>query len=222
MRIFPRIIIVAALLAAMFLLIRHVEALQNAGVETSKLVTFYFAILGLAVVTALIFCVTMLPLLGEFIGNFMFTPNEKIERSPHADALAKLAAGDFLGAVEEYREVFQDNPQDTHAASEIVRLYCDKLEDPESAAGFLAEALAVGDRTPEEIAFLSQRMVDVCWLHQHDAIRARAILIKIAEDMPETREAANALHRLQEIDRAINESEFLAQDDSSTPGPQGV
>jgi len=63
-------------------------------------------------------------------------------------------------------------------------------------------------------------MVDVCWLHQHDAIRARAILIKIAEDMPETREAANALHRLQEIDRALNESEFLAKDDSSTPGPQ--
>ena len=222
MRIFPRIIIVAALLGALFLLIEHVKALQDAGIDSSKLVTFYFAILGLVVVTALVFCVTMLPLMGEFIGNFMFTPNEKIERSPHADALAKLAAGDFPGAVEEYREVFADNPQDTHAASEIVRLYCDKIEDPEAAAGFLVEALSVPDRTPEEIAFLSQRMVDVCWLHQHDAIRARAILIKIAEDMPETREAANALHRLQEIDRAVNESEFLAQDDSATPGPQGV
>jgi len=221
MRILPRVFVVALLLAGMFLLIEHVRELQEAGIETSKLVTFYFAILGLAVVTALIFCVTMLPLLGEFVGNFMFTPSEKIERSPHADALAKLAAGDFLAAVEEYRDVFQDNPQDTHAASEIVRLYCDKLEDPDSAADFLAQALSYSDRTPEEIAFLTERMVDVCWIYQHDAIRARALLIKIAEDMPETREAANALHRLQEIDRILNESAFLAQDDSTAvPGPQ--
>ncbi len=223
MRILPRIFIVAVLLAALFLLIEHVKSLQNAGVESAQLVTYYFAILGLVAVTALIVCVTMLPLLGEFVGNFMFTPNEKIERSPHADALAKLAAGDFAGAVQEYHDVFEDNPEDTHAASEIVRLYCDKLDDPESAAGFLAEALATPERSLEDIAFLSQRMVDVCWLYQHDAIRARAILIKIAEDMPETREAANALHRLQEIDRAVNESAYLAQDDSSAAaGPQNV
>ena len=73
------------------------------------------------------------------------------------------------------------------------------------------EALSYPDRTPEQTAFLSQRQVDVCWNYQHDGIRARAILIKIAEDMPETREAANAMHRLQEIERAINEQAYLSE-----------
>ena len=218
MRILPRILAVAGLLYGLFALMRHVEKLQAAGVESNQLVSYYFVILGLVAVTAIIVCVTLLPIVGEFLGSFMFTPNQKIERSPHADALAKLNAGDFEGAVEEYKEVFENDPQDIHAASEVVRIYCDKLGDSESAGAFLAEALAVSDRTPEEAAFLSQRLVDVCWNYQRDAIRARAILIKIAEDMPETREAANALHRLQEIDRALNESEFMARNDSSTPG----
>ena len=212
MRLIPRLLAVAVMLAAMFLLIRHVRELQAAGeVEISKLVTYYFAILGLAASTALVTCISLLPLLGEFAGNFMFAPNEQIERSPHADALARLAAGDFQGAIDAYKKVFEENPQDTHAASEIVHLYCDKLNNPEPAADFLVEALSYADRTPEETAFLSQRLVDVCWGHLRDGIRARAILIKIAEDMPETREAANALHRLQEIDRAMSEEAYLAQ-----------
>lgn len=226
MRIFPRVLIVALMLFGMYVLIEHLRELQHVrelqpteDVDNAKmdaeLVTHYIGILGLAVVTAIVFCVSLLPLLGELVGNIMFTPNQQIERSPHGDALAKLAAGDFEGAIEEYKSVFDDDPLDTHAASEVVRLYCEKLHDPEPAMSFLVEALSIPDRTPEDIAFLSQRMVDVCWNHKHDGIHARAILIKIAEDMPETREAANAVHRLQEIERIMN-SEY-SEPDFSTP-----
>ena len=54
--------------------------------------------------------------------------------------------------------------------------------------------------------------MDVCWNYLHDGIRARAILIKIAEDMPGTREGANALHRLQEIDRLMNMPVYTSDD----------
>ncbi|MCX6966988.1 MAG: hypothetical protein NTZ46_04280 [Verrucomicrobia bacterium] len=210
MRLIPRVLVVAILLVAMLLLIRHVKVLADVeDVEMSKLVTYYIGILALAAVTALVSCVSLLPLLGEFAGNVMFTPNEQIERSPHAEALARMAAGDFQGAIDEYRAVFEADPQDLHAASELVRLYCEKIHAFEPAEDFLVEALSYEDRTPEETAFLSQRLVDVCWIYQKDGIRARAILIKIAEDMPETREAANALHRLQEIDRAMNQDIYL-------------
>jgi len=206
MRLLPRVIAVLVMLVALFLLISRLRGLQAAGeVETSRLVSYYFWILGLSAATALVTCICLLPLLGEFAGGFLFNPNEEIERDPHASALAKLAAGDFQGAIDDYREVYEDDPQDTHAATEIVRLYCEKLNEPDPAAEFLIGALSYPDRTKEEIAFFSQRLVDVCWIHQHDAIRARAILIKIAEDMPETREAANALHRLQEIERSLGQ-----------------
>ena len=226
MRLFPRVLAVAIMLAAMFLLIRHVKVLSaSEEVEMSQLVTYYVCILALAAVTALVSCISLLPLLGEFAGNFMFTPNEKIERSPHHDALARLAAGDLQGAIDEYREVFEGDPQDLHAASELVRLYCEKLHEFEPAEDFLVEALSYEDRPPAEVAFLSQRLVDVCWNYQKDAIRARAILIKIAEEMPETREAANALHRLQEIDRAMSldfAQEGIAGAEPSEALPGGV
>ena len=216
MRLFPRVLAVTLLLAAMSLMIRHAKELSDAGEsEVTHLVTYYFCILGLAAVTALVSYVLLLPLFGEYAGNFIFNPNEKIERNLHAEALVKLAAGDFQGAVDEYRAVFEEDPQDIHAASEIVRLYCEKLNEPDSAADFLVEALSYAERLPEDVAFFSQRLVDVCWHYQHDGIRARAILIKIAKDMPETREAANALHRVQEIDRIMNHDVDLGTESAS-------
>jgi len=205
MRFTPRVLAVAALLVAMAFLIHHVHALEEAELlGISEKVTYYFAILGLGAVTAVVFCVLLLPLFGEFMGNVFFTPNEQIERNPHADALAQLAAGGIQGALDEYLLVYEDNPEDILAASEIVRLYCEKLGEYDLAAEFLVEALAYPDRTLEDAAFFSQRLVDICWFHQHDGPRARAILLRIIEEMPGTREAANAQHRLQEIERIMN------------------
>ena len=94
MRLIPRVLAVAIMLAVMFLLIRHVKVLAaNEEVEMSKLVTYYICILGLAAVTALVSCVSLLPLLGEFAGNVMFTPNEQIERSPHHDRSEERRVG---------------------------------------------------------------------------------------------------------------------------------
>ena len=222
MRLIPRVLAVVIMLAAMFLLIRNVKELTEAGdpntgeqITMSEQVSYYVCILGLAAATAVVSCVSLLPLLGEFAGNLMFTPNEKIERSAHHDAMVRLAARDFQGAADEYRTVFEDDPEDLHAASEVVRLYCEKLHNPDPAADFLVEALSYSDRSPESIAFLSERLVDVCWHHQHDGIRARAILSKIAQDMPETREGANALHRLKEIERIMNQDVHLATEQAS-------
>ena len=149
MRIFPRVLLVVLMVAGMYLLIQHVRSFPE-NVEMSKLVSYYIGILGLAAVTAVISCISLLPLVGELAGNFLFTPNEKIERSPHADALAKLAAGDFEGAIEAYRKVFEEDPQDTHAATEIVRLYCEKLGQPEPASDFLVDCLLYTSPSPRD------------------------------------------------------------------------
>lgn len=211
MRLIPRLLAIALMLTGMYCLVEHVKYLQAAGLADNATVSTYF--LGIVVAGAAIAVVSgilLLPIIGELAGNFIFTPNVEIEKSPHAAALAKLAAGDYEAAVDEYKKVFEENPEDTHAVNEVVRLYCEKLQTPEPAADFLLEALAAVEWTPEQKAYLSERLVDVCWNYQRDAARAVAILTKITEDMPETREAANAAHRMVEIQRVSSEQAYLA------------
>jgi len=218
MRIYPRVLAVALMLAVLAVLIFYARGLPSGAMleETdwstlpeeqeswSASVKYYIIVIGWATATAVVACVLLLPLFGEFAGSYIFSPNQRIERSPHADALIQFAAGDFEGALEEYRAVFEENPHDLLAVSEIVRIYCDKLGQPERASDFLVEALSSDmERTREDWAFLQERLVDVCWERQRDAVHAKAILQRIMEEMPETREAANAAHRIKEIDRAL-------------------
>lgn len=211
MRLFPRLFAVALMLAGMYFLVEHVKGLQSApDVDNAKISTYFLSIVLLGAVVAITSGVLLLPIIGELAGNFIFTPNVEIEKSPHSAALAKLAAGDYEGAIEEYKKVFDDDPQDMHAVNEVVRLYCEKLQMPESASDFLVEILSLSDWTPEERAYFSERLVDVCWNYRRDAARSIAILTRITENMPETREAANAAHRISEIERTSSEEAYLA------------
>ena len=84
----------------------------------------------------------------------------------------------------------------------MAKIQCEHLENPAGAAETLEEALKK-EWPPESAAFLSSRLVDVYWKYQHDAPSARALLMQIIEAMPETRHSANAMHRLQEIDKQL-------------------
>jgi outer membrane protein assembly factor BamD (BamD/ComL family) len=59
------------------------------------------------------------------------------------------------------------------------------------------------DRLPEDAALLCSRLADVYSTYQHDITKARALLMQVIETMPNTRHAANATHRLQEIERQL-------------------
>ncbi len=155
----------------------------------------------------------VLPTIGEKFGGLFFNPDEEIEKDVHAEAIVLIAKGDYQGAVEAYRAVYEEDPADTLALSEIVKLYCDKLGDPEAGARVLEEALE-NEWTPEAGAFLAERLVDVRWHYQRDAIIARALLIQIAETMPDTKYAANAQHRLREIERVVEEGVRHALEDA--------
>ncbi|GEM_PF-442183 len=144
----------------------------------------------------------LLPIIGERIGNFFFHSSEQVVRDPHADALAAVAVGDYVAAIEEYKECFRKNPDDTLALSEMVRLQCERLQDYEMAAAALEEALS-REWAADDAAFLASRLADVYWTYLHDAPRARHVLNQIMEAAPETRHAANAAHRLREIEQAM-------------------
>jgi tetratricopeptide (TPR) repeat protein len=203
MRNFTRGLIILGLLWLEIVLFQQVHHVSNSpDGDDTKVIVLFLAIIFLAIVIGGIVAIAIIPAIGETVGNFFFNPNQQIEKSPHSDALAKIAQGDYEGAIGEYRKNLAENPDDMHALSEIIHLYCDKLHDHDAAEQFLEESLK-NEWPPEQGAFLASRLVDVYWNHKHDAARARHVLMQIAETMPDTKHAANAVHRLHEIDRAL-------------------
>jgi tetratricopeptide (TPR) repeat protein len=174
--------------------------------DNTTLLLLFLGIVVIAIVIGTIFALFVVPAIGEFVGNFFFNPNQEIEKSPHSAAMAKIAQGDYEGAVEEYKKTLEETPDDTHALSEIIHLYCDKLHNHDAAELFMEDALQK-EWPPEQGAFLASRLVDIYWIHKHDAARARHVLNQIVDTMPDTKYAANAAHRLHEIDRALADEE---------------
>ncbi len=203
MRNITRLLIVLALFWLAYVLFGKARvAYSQEEVDSSQVVMLFAGMLLVAVTAGGFFVVSFLPDIGEGVGNFFFNPNEPVEENPHGKALAAVARGDYRGAITEYERVFEKNPEDTLALSEITHLYCDKLHEPASAAAILEEALN-DEWAPEDAAFLSSRLVDVYWNHQGDARRARELLLQVIETLPGTRHAANAQHRLHEIERQV-------------------
>ena len=134
--------------------------------------------------------------------------------------MAKIAQGDYEGAIEEYKKAsLRRPPDDTHALSEIIgpSLYCDKLHDHDAAELFMEDALQK-EWPPEQGVFLASRLVDIYWTHKHDAARARHVLTQIAETMPDTKYAANAVHRMHEIDRTLADEAAGIAPSAPAPG----
>ncbi len=202
MKSLSRNLVALVLLALTFVLFRQAQATYQNEDAGSRVVLLFGAVVLLGATGGVLLVISVLPHFGDAIGNLFFQPNEKIEKDPHADAMVALARGDYHRAIEEYQKVYQKDPDDTLALSETVRIYCDKLHEPEPAAELLEQALA-RDLLPEDAAFLCSRLADVYWNHQHDIVRARELLMQVIETLPNTRHAANASHRLQEMERQL-------------------
>jgi len=197
-----RFILSLLLLGAAYVLFGQAQVAYNdpAG-ATSKAILLFGGVVIVGVAGGVLVAFSFVPQVAEGIGNMFFQPNEPIEKNPHSSALCAISRGDYAKAVDEYRRVYDKNPDDTLALSEMVRLYCDKLHTPEPAAELLESAIQ-RDLLPEDAAFLCSRLADVYWT-QRNVTGARGLLLQVMETMPGTRHAANASHRLQEIERKL-------------------
>ncbi len=203
MRLLPRLALFLFLAGLTFYLFHHARVeMGKEEADMGKVVGYFCGVVLIGVTSGILFVVMVMPMLGDVLGNLFFQPNEQIEKNPHADALGAVARGEYAEAVEEYRKVVENDPTDTLAYSEIAKISCEHLDDPAGAAETLETALQQ-EWPPDDAAFLSARLVDVYWNHQHDARSARAMLLQIIEAMPGTRHSANAQHKLKEIEEQI-------------------
>ncbi len=198
-----RILILLALVYLCYIL--FVEArvqMDKPEPDWSKFTLYFGGVVLVGGAAGVIIVTVVLPSVGDAIGGLFFSPNQKIEKAPHFDAMAAIARGDYEAAVAEYLKAFEKDPHDTLALSEVAKIECEHLGDPATAADVLEQALG-REWTREDAAFLSSRLADVYWKYQHNARDARSLLMQIIETMPNTKHSANAQHKLQEIERAL-------------------
>jgi hypothetical protein len=202
MGIFLRLLLLAAFIWVGFVLLSEAETQAHLdSPDKSKVLMLFGGTLLDGLGIAVIVTLTVVPAIGETVGAFFFNPGGEIEHDPHADAIARLAQGDPEGAIEDYQAILAKDPSDTLAVSEIARICCRDLGDTARAATVIEQALG-SEWPPEQSSFLANRLADI-YLLQDDPVRARMVILQIAENMEGTRYAANAQHRLHEIDRSI-------------------
>jgi tetratricopeptide (TPR) repeat protein len=198
-----RALLAAALLWLAIVFMHQAQRQQsNTTADGTRVILLFTGMVATGLVAAGLIVSSVLPKVGEGVGNMLFNPNDKAEEHPHHHAITAMARGDYRKAVQEYERIIEKDPEDTLAYSEASRVLCDKLHDCAAAAALLEGAL---DRewAPEDAAFISLRLADVYWHHQNDPSRARELLLQIMETVPDTKSAATAAHKLHELDRKL-------------------
>ena len=147
------------------------------------------------------FVTIILPSIGDAVGTVMYSSGEVSQKSEGMEAAAKLAAGDYEGAIEAYEVVLKEKPDDPFPISEIAKIYADKMHDHERALAFLQERLESQSWAEENAAFLMFRIVDVN-INRQSFADAKDILEQIVGNFPGTRHSANAKHKIQELEQA--------------------
>ncbi len=213
MSLILKLLVAGGLIGGIAMLFQRIERIQqeaeivatDSGTTASvfgSVLPLYGAIVILVVLLAILFATTVFPAIAGGIGNLVYSPNEQVEKNPHAEALAAIAQGDYEEAVEAYERSLVASPEDTHALSEIARIHCEKLQDCMTAASRLETALS-REWEPSKAAFLTFRLVDIYWNYLGDATRSKQLLEQIMAGMPGTTHSANATHRLRDIEHAV-------------------
>lgn len=173
------------------------EELPNNAAVINKLL----ACLGLAIVGGIFFVLVILPKFGDAVSTMMTGSGEEVRADESSRAAAKLAQGDYEGAIEEYQKVIKEKPDDPHPVSEIAKIQAEKLESPAAALTFLKEHLEDREWSEENAAFLMFRMADI-YQDTRDFDSAKEILTQVAGTFPNTRHSANARHKINELEQA--------------------
>lgn len=175
--------------------------------------------MGIGLFLGLLAVKYVLPWFGDILGTIVYSSGEKVEATGNAKAAAKLAQGDYEGAIAEHEKSLEKEPLQSFSVAEMAKIYADRLEDPGSALKVLLQKLASHSWPDDDAAFLRFRIVDLHVHHFKDYTAARQALEKIMVDFPHTRHSANARHRLNDVEQM--ELKQL-QDQRSSTGRSGL
>ena len=143
-----------------------------------------------------------IPWLGDAIGTFFYSSGEEVRVDDSMKAAAKMAQGDYEGAIEEYEKQARENPMDCHPVAEIAKIHSERFHDHAKALQVLRKHLESREWPVDDAAFLMFRIADIYADRLHDYDTAHDILEEVIANFPNTRHSANAHHRINEVDQA--------------------
>ena len=161
----------------------------------------FAAWMGGTVLVGFIFVLFVLPRIGESIGAFFYSAPAKIEPDAFTKAAAKVTQGDYEGAVEAYREIANEEPDNRFPIIEIAKLQQDHLGNVDAAIMTLENAVESKEWPVNDATFLIFRIQQLYLNEKNDENRAKELLQLIIEKFPDTRHSANAHHKLNEINQ---------------------
>lgn len=146
----------------------------------------------------------VVPWIGDRLSNLFYAPEEDAEEDPRAPAMALLAQGEYEAAVQELQKLAKQLSGDRFPVVEIAKIYEEKLHQPELAIATYQKAITLGDQEWREndLAFFKFRLADLSVEVHQDFAKAKELLEQVIIDFPDTRNSANATHKLRELEQA--------------------
>jgi tetratricopeptide (TPR) repeat protein len=149
-------------------------------------------------VVGVVFVIDVLPVLAQKMTHAVYDSAEMVEADAMHDARAKVAQGDYEGAIEAFKQAAHGDPLNRMPWIEIAKIYRENLEDPRAALTTLRTALEGQEWQVNDAAYLMFRVAELYDEDLHDRASATTILLQVTEQFPNTRHSANARHRLHE------------------------
>lgn len=192
------LVIRACLIGLVVLILWAVWQFIKDGNDGTKFIFFILVGVGGGLWAVKVF----IPWLGEALGTFFYSSGEEVRLDESMRAAAKVAQGDYEGAIEEYEKLVRERPEDPHPVAEIAKIHSERLHDHATAIEVLSRHLQSRDWPVDDAAFLMFRLADIHTQKLQDYDAARAVLEQVISNFPNTRHSANAHHRLNEVDQA--------------------
>ncbi|NCG27542.1 MAG: hypothetical protein GWP42_08385, partial [Verrucomicrobiales bacterium] len=149
-----KLILVLVSISASVLLAWKISSKWNEWeIGNQFVVTFFIAIaLGLFVVLVL------LPSLADKIGAFFFSAPEQMKPDPLIKAAAKVSQGDYEGAINAYRAIALEEPENRFPVFEIAKIQQEHLRDVDAAIKTFEDSLETNEWAENDAAAILFRL----------------------------------------------------------------
>lgn len=171
----------------------EVESVKGAKTLTGILLAFLTA--GLV---GIVFVIDVLPAMAHRFTHAVYDSAEMVEEDVMHDARAKLAQGDYDGAIAAFRDAAAAEPLNRLPYVEIAKIQKGHQANPAGAAATLRQAIEGQAWEQSDAAFLMFRLAEIHHDNLEDSATAVAILQQVMEQFPETRHSANARAKLHD------------------------
>jgi hypothetical protein len=168
------------------------------GIKSSKTLTGILLAFLTAGLVGIIFVIDVLPAMAHRFTHAVYDSAEMVEEDVMHDARAKLAQGDYDGAIAAFRDAAAAEPLNRLPYVEIAKIQKDHQGNPAGAAATLRQAVEGQAWEQSDAAFLMFRLAEIHHDNLEDAATAVSILQQVMEQFPETRHSANARAKLHD------------------------